>query len=57
MMALDTDIKKTLVISVYKKYGVVGTIQGCSTIKPETKIKPFEQYHSAAQFEGVAQIK
>ena len=44
-------------MSVFKKYGVV-PFKGAVQLKlfPETKIKPFEKYHSATQIEGVAQI-
>ena len=49
---MNTSGITTLVISVYKKYSAVQL-----KIFPETKIKPFELYRSAAQFEGAAQIE
>jgi len=57
-MEINTSGMGALVISVHKKYGVVlfeGVVQ--LTLFPETRIKPFKQYRSAAQFKGAAQIK
>ena len=54
-MEMDTIGMGTLVMSIYKSYGVV-LIKGAVQLKlfPETKIKPF---HSATQFKGAAQIE
>ena len=57
-MDMSTLGMKTLVISVYKSYGVV-LFEGVVQLKlfPETKIKSFEWYGSVAQFEAAAQIE
>ena len=51
-MDMNTSGMKTLVISVYKKYGAV-LFKGVAQLKlfPETTIKHLEWYH------GVAQLK
>ena len=57
-MDMNTSVMVALVISAYKKYSAVlfeDEVQ--LTLFPETRIKSFEKYRSAAQFEGAAQIE